>query len=123
MSSADDTATNFAMMSAELLNGMSFLLMRTPGGADDAQAADNVALLRRALSDQLALVSSMRPDRIQGPETLDIQALEAEVRKLSELLAAWPEPAGVVPEEIRACALRVMRAMGFGEAHIAAFGG
>jgi hypothetical protein len=123
MSSADDTATNFAMMSAELLNGMGFLLMRTPGGADDAQAAERVALLKKALREQVVLVSSMRPDRIQGPETFDIAALESEARQLSDLLDAWVEPAGPVPEQIRQCALRVMRAMGFGEAHIAAFGG
>ena len=122
MFSADDTATNFAMMSAELLNGMTFLLSREPGG-DSAQAVARVVLMKKALRKQVALMGSMKPDRIEGPEDFDIAALAAEAQTLLELLDSWDQPAGAVPEEIRACAMRVMRAMGFADAQIAALTG
>jgi len=122
MSSADDTAANFAMMSAELLNGITFLLSNQPA-PDHRQAEAQVGLLKKALRDQLALMGSMEPDRVEGPEAFDLPGLQSAARQLVELLDAWTDLGSAVPEEIRACALAVMRAMGFGAEQVAVFEG
>lgn len=120
MSNADDTASHFAMTSAELLNGIAFLLTRE-SGRDEAAARDTVALLRTALREQVDRVAAMRPGRIEGPAGFDIKQLEVESRQLLVLLDRWDDPAAPVPDDIRSCAIRMMRAMGFSDSQLEAF--
>ncbi len=120
MPSADDTASHFAMTSAELLNGMAFLLTRETG-EHDAKARDTVALLRTALREQVDRIASMRPGRIEGPSGFDIAQLEVESRHLLLLLDRWDDPTAAVPDDIRSCAIRMMRAMGFSDAQLQGF--